>query len=68
MTSGLSPELTQLLDSARALPRELVRQVADYAEFLGKKHAAKPLDESDVWTEEDLRDVSRAAVDRITQG
>lgn len=68
MTSALSPELAQLLDSARVLPRDLVRQVAEYAEFLGKKHSARPLDESDTWTEADLRDVAKAAAERFTQG
>jgi hypothetical protein len=45
----------------------LVRQVAEYAEFLGKKHAAKLVDESDVWTDDDLRDVSKASADRLAQ-
>lgn len=36
----LTPELTALVNAARALPTELVRQVADFAEFLGKKHPA----------------------------
>jgi hypothetical protein len=35
-----TPELDALMTAARALPRELVRQVADFAEFLGAKYAA----------------------------
>lgn len=66
-TSELSPELAQLFDSARTLPRELVRQVADFAEFLGRKHAAKPIDESDSWGEDDLRDWTKAAAARLDE-
>jgi len=52
----LTPELTALVNTARVLPPELVRQVADFAEFLRAKRAALPIDESDEWSEEDLRD------------
>ena len=58
----LTPELTTLVGVARRLPPELVRQVAEFAEFLGKKHAALPVDESDAWTEEDMRDLSAACM------
>src|SRR5437763_17173132 len=70
--ADLTPELTELLNTARTLSPELVRQVADYAEFLGRKHGARPemgrygpVDESDEWTEEDLRDFSRHSRDRL---
>ena len=62
----LTPELDALVSVARTLPPELVRQVADFAEFLGKKHAA-PVDESDAWSEEDLRDWTRHACRRLDE-
>ena len=65
-TAALTPELTALVGAARGLPPELVRQVTDFAEFLGKKHAAPPaVDESDEWSEEDTRDFARAAMRRF---
>src|SRR4051812_44158874 len=70
--ADLTPELTELLNTARTLSPELVRQVADYAAFLGRKHGAKPevgrygpVDESDEWTEEDLRNVTLASLRRF---
>ena len=62
-TATLSPELDALVNVARALPPELVRQVADFAEFLGKKHAAPPVNESDAWSDDDLRDWTRTSAE-----
>jgi hypothetical protein len=59
--TALTPELDALVSVARTLPPELVRQVADFAEFLGRKRAAPPVDVSDEWSEEDLRDFARAS-------
>ncbi|MCE9564761.1 MAG: hypothetical protein K8U57_22230 [Planctomycetes bacterium] len=61
----LTPELNALVSVVRMLPPELVRQVADFAEFLGKKHLALPIDESDEWTEEDQREIALAALRRF---
>ena len=36
--TDLTPELTALVSVARFLPPELVRQIADFAEFLSAKH------------------------------
>lgn len=38
-TAALTPELSRLLNSARSLPDALVREVADFADFLGHKRA-----------------------------
>jgi aldehyde dehydrogenase (NAD+) len=37
-----TPELWSLVTTARVLPTDLVRQVADFAEFVGTKHAKPP--------------------------
>lgn len=50
------PELDALVNAARRLPRELVIRVTEFAEALGKQHAASAVDESDAWTDGDLRD------------
>ena len=64
--AALTPELNALMGAARSLPPELVRQVTDFAEFLGKKHAAPPaVDESDDWSKEDLREFALAAMRRF---
>ena len=55
----LTPELSALVTAARSLPPELVRRVTNYVEDLAKR-AALPVDESDEWTEEDMRDLAAA--------
>lgn len=40
--SDLTPDLSALLASARPLSSELVRQLRDFADFLGARHAAPP--------------------------
>lgn len=64
---ALTPEIDALVTVARSLPPELVRQVAAFAEFLGKKHAAPAVDESDEWSDEDLRDWTRHARERLDE-
>lgn len=68
----LTPELTDLLTAARGLPAQLVRQVAEFAEFLGHKHASKPepgdpgsADASEDWTQEELRELTVASLRRF---
>jgi hypothetical protein len=56
-----NPDLNALLNAIRALPPDLVRQVSDFVVALGKKHAGMPIDESDEWSEEDLRDIAAAS-------
>jgi hypothetical protein len=45
-----------------ALPPEQVRQVLDFALFLASRYGQKPIDESWTWTEEDMRDFTRASM------
>jgi aminoglycoside phosphotransferase (APT) family kinase protein len=66
-STTLTPELDALVSAARTLPPELVRQVADFAEFLGKKHSAPAVDESDAWSDEDLHDFARASAQVAAQ-
>lgn len=60
-------ELEAPMSVARALPAGLVRQVREFAEQLQQSPTAPAIDESDSWSEEDLRDVSRAAAHRLDQ-
>ena len=67
----LTPELATLLNSARTLSSDLVREVTDFAEFLGRKHTSTnggmPIDEYDDWTEEDLRNHRIASMRRFEE-
>jgi hypothetical protein len=36
--TDMTPELKELVTAARELPPDLIRQVADFAEFIGSKH------------------------------
>ena len=58
----LTPEIDALVSAARALPPALVRQVAEFAEFLGKKHA---VDKSDEWSDDLRREFTLAAIRRF---
>ena len=56
-TSDLTPELNALVTAARELPRELIRQVTDFAEFLGAKYSipmASAVDEETVHDEDEV--------------
>ena len=67
----LTPELATLLNSARTLSSDLVREVTDFAEFLGRKHTGingtKPTVEYDDWTEEDMRAATIASFRRFEE-
>ena len=63
-TTELTPELTGLLDAARKLPPELVRQVTDFAAFLRSRQNGA-VDYSDAWSEQDQRDIGIAALRRF---
>jgi len=51
--NDLTPELTALVAAARDLSAELVRQVTDFAEFVGRKYAEDHLKLADEWPEDD---------------
>ena len=67
----LTPELATLLNSARTLSSDLVREVTDFAEFLGRKHTGvngKLSNEGyDDWTEEDMRAATIASFRRFEE-
>ncbi len=57
MTAGL----TELNEVVAEFPPEMVRKVIDYALSLSKPYWERP-GYSSVWTEEDLRDATRASM------
>jgi hypothetical protein len=61
MTDSQNSEILEVLKS---LPSEKVAQVKDFAVFLRERYGtSEKIDESDEWTDEDLRDVSKASFD-----
>ena len=56
--SDLTPELNALLTAARVLPPEHVRQVTDFAEFLGEKYAVPVATDMETVSDEDEVDLS----------
>jgi hypothetical protein len=53
----------EILDALKNLPSEKVAEVKDFAVFLRERYGkAEIVDESDEWTEEDLRDVTIATL------
>ena len=53
--------VTDVVGILSSLPPERVEEVYDFALFL-KTRLQGPIDESDEWSEEDLRDVSAASL------
>jgi hypothetical protein len=52
----------EILDVLKTLPSEKVDEVKDFAIFLRERYGrSEIIDESDEWTEEDLRDFSLAS-------
>jgi hypothetical protein len=52
----------EILDVLKTLPSEKVDEVKDFAIFLRERYGkSEIIDESDQWTEEDLRDFSLAS-------
>lgn len=53
----------EILDVLKSLPSEKVSEVKDFAVFLRERYGKNDIiDESDEWTDEDLRDVTNAAL------
>ena len=51
------PEREHVIELVGKMPAELVKQVLDFTLFLQQRHGSnKPIDYSDVWSEEDVRD------------
>lgn len=65
---GPTPAMAELMNTVRNLPADLIREVADFAEFLNRRHLDRgglPVNYSDEWTDEDLRDVTIASLRRF---
>jgi hypothetical protein len=60
----MSHEIETLTRVVAGLPPDAIRQVIDFALFLQARHAA-PVDYSDEWTDEDLRDATLASLRRF---
>ncbi len=53
----------EILEALKNLPSEKIDEVKDFAVFLRERYGkADIVDESDEWTEEDLRDVTIASL------
>ena len=59
----------EILRTLAALPSEKVAEVRDFALFLKERYEhAAPADQSDAWSEEDLRDLTVAALEHADVG
>jgi hypothetical protein len=57
-----------ILLTLRRLPTDKVVEVQDFIRFLTERYAhTTPVDDSDAWSEEDLRDLTAAALERADQ-
>lgn len=53
----------EILDALKTLPSEKIDEVKDFAIFLRERYGkAEIVDESDEWTDEDLRDITIATL------
>jgi hypothetical protein len=59
----LTKEQGEILQVIQDLPAPQVQAIRDFALFLKQRYGNEPpLDESDVWSEEDTRDLATAAL------
>ena len=57
-------EAVEIIQALRDLPADRVREVRDFALFLKQQsRSALPVNESDEWTDEDIRDFLVASVE-----
>jgi len=52
----------EILRALNHLPAEKVAEARDFVLFLQAQYGQRKIDESDVWTDEDLRDFTAAAL------
>ncbi len=58
----------EILLTLRRLPTDKVVEVQDFIRFLTERYAhTTPVDDSDAWSEEDLRDLTAAALEYADQ-
>jgi hypothetical protein len=63
----MSPQdaLRDIVDAVKALPASRLAELRDFAVFLRQQcEPATPVDDSDFWTEEDIRDLTAAVLER----
>jgi hypothetical protein len=59
-------EAEEILRMLRKLPPAKVEEARDFIHFLRQRYATEEsVDESDFWTEEDLRDLVASVMDRV---
>jgi hypothetical protein len=63
----LSSNEESLISVVRALPPSEARLVLDWARQLADLAGGRAIDWSDSWSDEDLADATRAAVDRLEE-
>ena len=57
-------QAAEIIQALRHLPAEEVCEVRDFALFLKERsHRGAPADESDEWTDEDIRDFLKASIE-----
>ncbi len=57
-------QAAEIIRAFRHLPAEKVREVRDFALFLKERSSrGQPVNESDEWTDEDIRDFLAASLD-----
>lgn len=63
----MTAELNELTRVVEALPPGQAREVLDFALFLRDRRAAKPVDFSWEWSEEDIRDLTASDAHRLDE-
>jgi hypothetical protein len=53
--------IEEIASALRCLPPEKVAAVKDYVDFLKSRYENGPVDQSDEWTEDDLKDFAAAS-------
>ena len=57
-------QAAEIIQALRHLPAEKVREVRDFALFLKERsQRGQPVNESDEWTDEDIRDFLEATIE-----
>lgn len=58
----------EILDVLKSLPSEKIVEVKDFAVFLRDRYGkSETIDESDEWTDEDLKDITSASLNYVEE-
>jgi len=55
-------QVEEIVHALNQLPAEKVEQARDFIHFLQTQYGQRTVDESDVWSDEDLRDFTAASL------